>query len=96
METITAYEAEVREDGNRAARPAPPRRVSAATIVAGLYVLLVLGAPLIVRYGPDLVSPSAPAAVVVHETGALRCASAPEHGHGCKGGDAPLNAQRQK
>ena len=67
METMTANEAEVREDGYPAAPPAPPRRVPAATIVAGLYLLLVLGAPLIVRYGPDFIAPHAPAAVVVHE-----------------------------
>ena len=89
METMSAYEAEVREVGYPAARPAPPRRVSAATIVAGLYILLVLGAPLIVRYGPDFAAPSASAAVAVHETVALRCA--PEHGSACKGGDAKLN-----
>jgi hypothetical protein len=92
METMTAYE--VRED-YPAARPAPPRRVAAATIVAGLYFLLVLGAPFIFRYGPDLMSSSAPAAVAVHETVALRCAPAPEQGHGCKGGDATLNARPQ-
>jgi hypothetical protein len=96
METMSAYEAEVREVGYPAARPAPPRRVSAATIVAGLYILLVLGAPLIVRYGPDFAAPSASAAVAVHETVTLRCASAPEHGPGCKGGDAKLNERRQE
>ena len=96
METMTVPEVQVREECYLpAAPPASRRRGSAARIVTGLYVLLVLSAPLIVRYGPDLVSPSAPAAVAVHETVAPRCASAP-NGQGCKGGDALLNARRQK
>jgi hypothetical protein len=93
---MTAYEAEAREDCYPAAPPAPPRRASAATIVAGLYILLVLGAPLIVRYVPDFEVQSAPAAVFVHEPAAVRCASAPEQGHGCKGGDALSSARLQK
>ena len=92
METMTAHEAEVRQDCYPADPPAPRRRTSAATIVAGLYILLVLGAPLIVRYVPDFEVQSAPAAVSVHEPAALRC-SAPEQGHGCKGGDALSSAR---
>ena len=83
MNMTTALEAEVhdvRED-------APRRRAAAATIVAGLYVLLVLGAPLIVRYGPDPELASAPAAVVVQDTAAPRCASAPEYGRSCPADD---------
>ncbi len=51
METMSAHEAERKY---HAARKTAPRRASATTLVAGLYVLLVLGAPLIVRYGPEL------------------------------------------
>ena len=93
METMTANEDEVREADSAsypAARPPAPRHTHAATIVAGLYVLLVLGAPLIVRYGPDLEARSAAAAVTVREAGTSRCASAPEFGNSCPSGDAPL------
>jgi hypothetical protein len=33
--------------------PRPPRRPHAATLVAALYVALVLGAPGIIRFAPD-------------------------------------------
>ena len=84
METMTVHEAEV---NHPAAAPPAPRRAFAATIVAGLYVLLVLGAPLIVRYGPDPIVARAPAAVAVQKADASRCASAPESGRGCIAGD---------
>ncbi len=58
METMSAHEAERKY---HAARKTAPRRASATTLVAGLYVLLVLGAPLIVRYGPELAATRAPA-----------------------------------
>jgi hypothetical protein len=87
METITAVEAEARAVCNPAAPTSPRRRACAATAVAGLYVVLVLGAPLIIRYGPDLAT-SAPAAVAVREA-APRCASAPEFGASCQPRDMP-------
>ncbi len=50
METMTARDAETRFS---AVRPPQPRRAFGATLVACLYVLMVVGAPLIVRYGSD-------------------------------------------
>lgn len=85
MNTMTAFEAQVH--GVRYPETAPPAargRAAAATMVAGLYVLLVLGAPLIVRYGPDPETAGAPAAVAVKEAAAPRCASAPEYGNSCE------------
>ena len=89
MDTMTAVETRVPDVRytEAASRPSPRRHAAAATIVAGLYVLLVLGAPLIVRYGPDPESASIPAAAAVNETAAPRCASALEFGHSCQGGD---------
>jgi hypothetical protein len=89
MDTMTALETEVHDvrHPDAVAPPSERRRAAAATMVAGLYVLLVLGAPLIVRYGPDPESVGAPAAVAVREAGAPRCASAPEYGNSCQGGD---------
>lgn len=89
MDTMTALETEVRDVRcpDTAAPASPRRRAAAATIVAGLYVVLVLGAPLIVRYGPDPESARAPAAVVVNDAAAPRCASALEFGHSCQVGD---------
>jgi len=77
METMTARDAEARY---RPEPSAPSRRAFGATMVAALYVLLVLGAPLIIRYGPDRVvrnvaADPAPAA--------RRCATAPEFGLAC-------------
>ena len=88
MDTMTAVETQVPDARytDAASRPSPRRHAAAATIVAGLYVLLVLGAPLIVRYGPDPESAGIPAAAV-NETAAPRCASALEFGHSCQGGD---------
>ena len=85
METMTVHEAEV---NHPAAAPPAPRRACAATIVAGLYVLMVLGAPLIVRYWPDPEVAGAAAAIAVRKADAARCAAAPEHGRGCVSGDA--------
>jgi hypothetical protein len=90
MDTMTALQTEVHEVRHPDAPPSERRRAAAATMVAGLYVLLVLGAPLIVRYGPDPESVSAPAAVAVQEAGAPRCASAPEYGNSCQGGDTAV------
>jgi hypothetical protein len=85
MNMITALEAQVH--GVRYPEAAPPAargRAAAATLVAGLYVLLVLGAPLIVRYGPDPETASAPAAVAVKEAAAPRCAPGAETGNACQ------------
>ena len=89
MNTMTADTAAVHGVAlHKVAAPASPRRRAvAATMVGGLYVLLVLGAPLIVRYGPDPDAANAPAAVAVREAAAPRCASAPEYGHSCPVGD---------
>jgi hypothetical protein len=77
METMTARDAEARF---RPAPLAPPRRAFGATLVAALYVLLVLGAPLIIRYGPEQIVPPVTAAPVPV---AHRCATAPEFGLAC-------------
>jgi len=79
METMTARDAE-----SRFPRPRlpGPRRALGATVVAALYVLLVLGAPLIIRYGPGPEVPVVAAATPVAATVA-RCASAPEFGQAC-------------
>ena len=89
MDTMIAVEPQVPDVRytDAASRPSPRRHAAAATIVAGLYVLLVLGAPLIVRYGPDPETASVPAAVVVNEAATPRCASALEFGHSCQAGD---------
>ncbi|MEO8753600.1 MAG: hypothetical protein ABI624_13075 [Casimicrobiaceae bacterium] len=78
METMTAHEAQRRYP---AATRAAPRRAYGATVVAGLYVLLVLGAPLIVRYGPDLEAANVPAIVAAQDTAGARCAA--KHAAGC-------------
>ncbi len=77
METMTAHDAKTRY---RPAPLAPPRRALGATMVAALYVLLVLGAPLIIRYGPEQMVPSVVEASV---PAAPRCATAPEFGQTC-------------
>jgi hypothetical protein len=84
MDTTTTLEANVHDVRSGCHER---RRAVAATMVGGLYVLLVLGAPLIVRYGPDPETVGAPAAVAFREAAAPRCASAPEYGHSCQGGD---------
>ena len=87
--TLEAEDHDVRAGSHpTGAWPSERRRAVAATMVGGLYVLLVLGAPLIVRYGPDPETAGAPAAVAFHEAAAPRCASAPEYGHSCQGADA--------
>jgi hypothetical protein len=83
METITATDA---ERHFAPAPPAHPRRAIGATIVAGIYVLLVLGAPAIVRYAPD--PDTFVAAEGDLEAPAARCASAPEFGYSCRDDEA--------
>jgi hypothetical protein len=50
METMSSLEASHRYP---AERKAPPRRALGAILVACLYTLLCIGAPLLVRYGPE-------------------------------------------
>jgi len=88
METMTAYEASQRF---RTARPAPRRRALGSIVVAAVYTLLLLGAPLIVRYGPEPEVSAAVARVPVTEVAIPRCAYAPEFGRSCdKTTPAPL------
>ena len=65
-------------------RPAPEAKVArSATIFAAIYLALVLGSPLIVRYGP---SPDDHAmAALVTRMEQPRCASAPEWSYACPG-----------
>ena len=89
METMSAYEAAQRF---RALRPArPPRRALGAVVVAGVYALLALGAPLLVRYGPEPEMAAAVASVGIREPAAPRCAEAQESGRAC-----PLPAPARK
>lgn len=64
-------------------RQAPPRRALGAAVVAGIYALLVMGAPLIVRYGPEPEVSAAVARVAIGEVATPRCAYAPEYGRSC-------------
>ncbi len=90
METPTTH---ADADRNPSAFKAEKRRAYAASLVAGLYVLFAIGAPLIVRYGPDTepaliaLSASTPAAHGV----APRCATAPEYGMPCRDADPLLD-----
>ena len=90
METPTTHAA---ADRNPSAFKAEKRRAYAASLVAGLYVLLAIGAPLIVRYGPDtepaLITLSAHAPV--QHAVAPRCATAPEYGMSCLAEDTLLD-----
>jgi len=79
METMSAHEAARRF---HTPHPAPPRRALGAVVVAGVYMLLVLGAPLILRYGPEPEVAVAVGRVSVHDA-APRCANAPEFGRSC-------------
>lgn len=81
METMTARDAEIRFP---AEHPPHPRPAFGATFVACLYVLLVLGAPLIVRYGSDHDAPIAAAAAASRAIHVPRCATAPEYGRSCE------------
>jgi hypothetical protein len=60
-----------------------PRGTIAALGVATLYVALLLGAPLLVRYGPEPEMASAVARVAINEVATPRCAYAPEFGRSC-------------
>ena len=80
-------------DPRPAALKSEKRRALAATLVAVLYVVFAIGAPLIVRYGPDtepsLVTLSAFAPA--QHGAAPRCASAPEFGLSCRAADPFLD-----
>jgi hypothetical protein len=54
-----------------------------ATIFAAIYLALVLGSPLIVRYGPSLDDHAM--AALATRTEKPRCATAPEFGYPCPG-----------
>lgn len=86
MNTLTAH---ANADPDPSALKSEKHRAHAATLVAVLYVLFALGAPVIVRYGPDTepalatMSVSAPA----QHGAAPRCATAPEFGQSCRAAD---------
>ena len=81
METMSALEAAQRF---RALRPVPPRRALGAVVVACVYAVLVLGAPLLVRYGPDPEVAATVASAGIHEMVAPGCAEAQESGRPCQ------------
>jgi hypothetical protein len=80
METMSSEDAKLRFPPERVG---PPRRAAGAVVVASVYTLLVLGAPLLVRYGPEPEVSAAVARVAVHEVASPRCANAPEFGRSC-------------
>jgi hypothetical protein len=80
METMTARDAETRFP---AVRPPQSRRAFGVTLVVCLYVLMVVGSPLIVRYGSDHDAPIVAAAAASRTVHAPRCATAPEYGRSC-------------
>lgn len=90
MDTLTAHAC---TDPGPSALKSEKRRALAATLVAALYVLFAIGAPLIIRYGPDtepaLVTLSAPAPA--QRDAAPRCATAPEFGESCRATDTFLD-----
>ena len=59
------------------------RTARSATIFAAIYLALVLGSPLIVRYGPSTDDHAMAALATWMEQ--PRCASAPEFGYPCPG-----------
>lgn len=60
-----------------------PRGTLSAIAVATLYVGLVLGAPLLLRYGPEQEMSSAVARIAIQDVATPRCAYAPEFGRSC-------------
>lgn len=76
MEAMTVQENTQRTDSDQAR---PSRRALGGVVAAAVYVAMLLGAPFLVRYGPE---PEVTAAVVQAETGS-RCAQAPEFGRSC-------------
>jgi hypothetical protein len=92
MNSLTAH---ADADPDPSALKSEKRHAHAATLVAALYVLFAIGAPLIVRYGPDtepaLVTLSASAPAPAPSAGAPRCATAPEFGLSCRAADTFLD-----
>jgi len=64
-------------------QPTAPRRRLGTLAVAVLYVALVLGAPLLVRYGPRPEVTTAVSQVAVTHEVSPRCAEAAELGKAC-------------
>jgi hypothetical protein len=80
METLTAADSPL---PLHCPFPHSPRRTIGATLVAALYVALLVCSPLIVRFAPD---PDRSLAVATQATDPIdlpRCVAAPEFGRGC-------------
>jgi hypothetical protein len=81
MNTLTAHDPDLTL---HSPLPRGPRRSIGATLVAGLYVLLLLSSPFIVRFAPD---PDQAVVVAASDVGMPidppRCAAAPEFGQPC-------------
>ena len=67
----------------RISRTPEARTARNATIFAAIYLALVLGSPLIVRYGPS--TDDHAMAALATRTEQPRCATAPEFGYPCPG-----------
>jgi len=80
MDATYTPEAPARKTAWRWARP---RGTLSAIAVAALWFSLLLGAPLILRYGPEADVAAAVARVPINEVAAPRCAYAPEFGRSC-------------
>jgi len=89
--TVYTLTANANADPDPSELKSEKRRSYADALVVALYVLFAIGAPLIVRYGPDpepaLVTQSAPGPSVA----APRCATAPEIGLSCRATDTFLD-----
>jgi hypothetical protein len=68
------------------------RIARSATIFAAIYLALVVGSPLIVRYGPSADDHAMAALAMRMET--PRCATAPEFGYPCGGKTAAAQIVR--
>ncbi|HTQ01785.1 MAG TPA: hypothetical protein VMN56_20880 [Casimicrobiaceae bacterium] len=80
MDATYTPEAPARRPAWRWARP---RGTLSAIAVAALWFSLLLGAPLILRYGPPPEVTAAVARVPINEVAIPRCAYAPEFGRSC-------------
>jgi hypothetical protein len=69
-------------------RFAAPRRAFGGIVVGALYMAVLIGAPLLVRYGPEQEMTSAVARVAIDKVATPRCAYAPEFGRSCMHVDA--------
>jgi len=80
MTTMTPFD---RDRSRGPGLPRSPHRSVGTTLVAALYVLLVVASPLLVRFAPV---PGAMVAAATMEAGPVaetRCATAPEFGWSC-------------